>query len=272
MVGAGIFVALAPAAAAAGSGLLIGPAVAAAAGPIATRRRRPGWPRCIRSPAAPTSTCWRPRDCSSSRCGVLPGSATVGEEVRVDRTIRARSESRSWCPPGHDRRLERIGQRCTGFGERAAGGRGARAGFPGMEPVGGRVPRWPRLLAAVAPSIGVSRTTLAMARDRHLPHALAAVQPRYERPHRAEVVVGVVVAAVAAVVDVRGRSASRRSRCCSTTRSLTLRHGRWVSESVRPSGWRAADCWRSCCLSRRSQWCPVVAIGAAAYWIRRRAA
>jgi APA family basic amino acid/polyamine antiporter len=43
-----------------------------------------------------------------------------------------------------------------------------------------------------------------MARDRHLPHALAAVHPRFKTPHRAEVVVGVVVAAVAALVDVRG--------------------------------------------------------------------
>jgi basic amino acid/polyamine antiporter, APA family len=42
-----------------------------------------------------------------------------------------------------------------------------------------------------------------MARDRHLPHALAAVHPRFKSPHRAEVAVGVVVAAVAAVVDVR---------------------------------------------------------------------
>jgi APA family basic amino acid/polyamine antiporter len=45
---------------------------------------------------------------------------------------------------------------------------------------------------------------MAMARDRHLPHALAAVHPRFKTPHRAEVVVGIVVAAVAAVVDVRG--------------------------------------------------------------------
>jgi APA family basic amino acid/polyamine antiporter len=43
-----------------------------------------------------------------------------------------------------------------------------------------------------------------MARDRHLPHALATVHPRFKSPHRAEVVVGVVVAAVASVVDVRG--------------------------------------------------------------------
>ncbi len=51
--------------------------------------------------------------------------------------------------------------------------------------------------------LGVSRTTLAMARDRHLPHALAAVHPRFAVPHRAEVAVGAVVAVVAAVADVR---------------------------------------------------------------------
>ncbi len=51
--------------------------------------------------------------------------------------------------------------------------------------------------------LGVSRTTLAMARDRHLPPALAAVHPRFGVPHRAEVAVGLVVATVAAVADVR---------------------------------------------------------------------
>ena len=52
--------------------------------------------------------------------------------------------------------------------------------------------------------LGVSRTTLAMARDRHLPAGLAAVHPRFGVPHRAEVAVGVVVAALAAVADLRG--------------------------------------------------------------------
>jgi APA family basic amino acid/polyamine antiporter len=51
--------------------------------------------------------------------------------------------------------------------------------------------------------LGVSRTTLAMARDRHLPHALSAVHPRSGVPHRAELLVGAVVAAVAATADVR---------------------------------------------------------------------
>lgn len=52
--------------------------------------------------------------------------------------------------------------------------------------------------------LGVSRTALAMARDRHLPHVLAAVHPRHKVPHRAELAVGVVVAVLAATTDVRG--------------------------------------------------------------------
>jgi APA family basic amino acid/polyamine antiporter len=77
-------------------------------------------------------------------------------------------------------------------------------GLPGIEPlvrVGAAVAALGSLLALI---LGVSRTTLAMARDRHLPHALAAVHPRFNSPHRAEIVVGVSVAAVAATVDVRG--------------------------------------------------------------------
>ena len=78
------------------------------------------------------------------------------------------------------------------------------AGFSGFEPVvrvGAAVAALGSLLALI---LGVSRTTLAMARDRHLPRALAAVHPRFGSPHHAEVVVGGVVAVVAAVVDVRG--------------------------------------------------------------------
>lgn len=51
--------------------------------------------------------------------------------------------------------------------------------------------------------LGVSRTTFAMARDHHLPHALAAVHPRFGVPHRAELVIGVVVAVLAATADLR---------------------------------------------------------------------
>ncbi|MEU4968256.1 APC family permease [Streptomyces smyrnaeus] len=67
--------------------------------------------------------------------------------------------------------------------------------------VGAAVAALGSLLALV---LGVSRTTLAMARDRHLPPLLAAVHPRTGVPHRAELVVGAVVAVVAATADVRG--------------------------------------------------------------------
>ncbi|MGG7570110.1 APC family permease [Streptomyces sirii] len=78
------------------------------------------------------------------------------------------------------------------------------AGLPGLAPVvraGAAIAALGSLLALI---LGVSRTTLAMARDHHLPSALAAVHPRYKVPHRAELAVGVVVAALAATVDVRG--------------------------------------------------------------------
>ncbi|HEV7421007.1 MAG TPA: APC family permease [Mycobacterium sp.] len=78
------------------------------------------------------------------------------------------------------------------------------AGHPGFEPVvrvGAAVAALGSLLALI---LGVSRTMLAMARDRYLPHQLAAVHPRFNSPHRAEIAVGVVVAVLAAVVDARG--------------------------------------------------------------------
>jgi APA family basic amino acid/polyamine antiporter len=78
------------------------------------------------------------------------------------------------------------------------------AGAPGLIPVvqvGAAVAALGSLLALV---LGVSRTTLAMARDRHLPHALSAVHPRFAVPHRPELAVGAVVVVLAAIVDVRG--------------------------------------------------------------------
>ncbi|MGW2717879.1 APC family permease [Streptomyces sp. NPDC001492] len=78
------------------------------------------------------------------------------------------------------------------------------AGVPGLVPVvrvGAAVAALGSLLALI---LGVSRTTLAMARDRYLPGVLSAVHQRYQVPHRAELAVGAVVAALAATVDVRG--------------------------------------------------------------------
>ena len=78
------------------------------------------------------------------------------------------------------------------------------AGLPGLGPVvqaGAAIAALGSLLALV---LGVSRTTLAMARDHHLPNVLAAVHPRFAVPHRAELAVGAVVAVLAATVDTRG--------------------------------------------------------------------
>ncbi|NJP49231.1 amino acid permease [Streptomyces sp. SBST2-5] len=78
------------------------------------------------------------------------------------------------------------------------------AGLPEAAPVvraGAAVAALGSLLALI---LGVSRTVLAMARDRHLPGALSAVHPRFQVPHRAELAVGAVVAVLAATVDLRG--------------------------------------------------------------------
>jgi APA family basic amino acid/polyamine antiporter len=50
---------------------------------------------------------------------------------------------------------------------------------------------------------GVSRTAFAMASNRDLPAFLAAVHPRYRVPARAEIVAGAIVAAIAALADIR---------------------------------------------------------------------
>jgi len=57
------------------------------------------------------------------------------------------------------------------------------------------------LLALIA---GVSRTALAMAREGDLPRWLAAVHPRFAVPHRAEIVLAVVVVALVLTLDLRG--------------------------------------------------------------------
>ncbi len=78
------------------------------------------------------------------------------------------------------------------------------AGHPGLAPLvraGAALAALGSLLALI---LGVSRTTLAIARDRHLPYVLAAVHPRFNVPHRAELVIGVAVAVLAATVDLRG--------------------------------------------------------------------
>jgi len=66
--------------------------------------------------------------------------------------------------------------------------------------VGAAVASLGALLALVA---GVGRTSLAMARNADLPTWLAVVSPRFHVPHRAEVVVGAVVAVLVLTIDLR---------------------------------------------------------------------
>ncbi len=57
------------------------------------------------------------------------------------------------------------------------------------------------LLALIA---GIGRTTLAMAREGDLPRTLAAVDPRRQVPHHAELAVAAAVAVLVASTDLRG--------------------------------------------------------------------
>ncbi|MGC5029144.1 APC family permease [Micromonospora sp. DT229] len=78
------------------------------------------------------------------------------------------------------------------------------AGLPGLAWVvraGATIAVTGVLLSLVA---GVGRTTLAMARRRDLPAALAAVHPVRQVPHRAELAVAAVVILVVTLADVRG--------------------------------------------------------------------
>jgi basic amino acid/polyamine antiporter, APA family len=78
------------------------------------------------------------------------------------------------------------------------------AGAPAMAPVvrvGAVLASLGALLALIA---GVGRTVLAMARNHDLPAGLAAVHPRFQVPHRAELTLGALVAVLVAVTDLRG--------------------------------------------------------------------
>ena len=77
---------------------------------------------------------------------------------------------------------------------------GGASGFEPILRLGAAVAALGSLLALI---LGVSRTVLAMSRDRHLPAILSAVHPRFGAPHHAEIAVGIVVATLAGLADVR---------------------------------------------------------------------
>jgi basic amino acid/polyamine antiporter, APA family len=75
--------------------------------------------------------------------------------------------------------------------------------FAGLSPVvriGAAVASLGVLLSLI---VGVSRTTFAMAANRDLPPWFASVHPRTKVPHRAELAVGLIVAVLVSVGDLR---------------------------------------------------------------------
>ena len=137
--------------------------------------------------------------------------ATLGEEVRDPATTIPRAIPSRWASRWSSTRsvaiavLAVLGSAGLASATRAARRRGARRRLPGLVPVvrvGAAVAALGSLLALI---LGVSRTTLAMARDRHLPHALAAVHPRFAHPAPCRTRRRVASWRVlAAIVDLRG--------------------------------------------------------------------
>ncbi|MGW4488191.1 APC family permease [Amycolatopsis sp. NPDC004368] len=153
----------------------------------------------------------------------------------------------------------------------------AEAAAPWLSPVvraGATLASLGSLLALV---LGVSRTSLAMARDGHLPRALAVVHPRYEVPQHAELAVGVVVAVLATTVDLRGAIgfssfAVLAYYAIANASALRLR----ADENPAPRFVAVAGLVGCAVLAFSLPWvsvvagCVVLAIGALAYFVRRR--
>ena len=92
------------------------------------------------------------------------------------------------------------------------------------------------LLALIA---GVGRTTLAMAREGDVPRWLAAVHPRFLVPHRAELVLAVVVSVLVLLTDLRGAIALLVVRGAAVLRD---REPRGVHAAARSSGGTRRGC------------------------------
>lgn len=78
-----------------------------------------------------------------------------------------------------------------------------RIGGGGLEPIVRVAAGIAALGALLGGILGVSRTTMAMARDRYLPPRLASVHPATRTPYVAEICVGALVAGIVLVADVR---------------------------------------------------------------------
>ena len=91
-----------------------------------------------------------------------------------------------------------------GLAQSTAPLRDAAAAWPWTGPVVTVAAALASLGALLALIAGIGRTSLAMAREGDLPPWLSAVHPRFHVPHRAEVVLAVIVVALVLTVDLRG--------------------------------------------------------------------
>ena len=94
---------------------------------------------------------------------------------------------------------DRLASSRAPLAEAVAAGRWAWA--PPVVAVGGAAAALGALLALIA---GIGRTVLAMARQGDLSRRLAAVHPRHQVPHRAEIALTMVVCVLVLVTDLRG--------------------------------------------------------------------
>lgn len=77
------------------------------------------------------------------------------------------------------------------------------AGWSALAPVVRVAAAAASLGALLALLTGIGRTTLAMARESDLPRFFAAVHPRWQVPHRAEIAIGLIVIVILLFVDLR---------------------------------------------------------------------
>lgn len=77
------------------------------------------------------------------------------------------------------------------------------AGWSALAPVIRVAAAAASLGALLALLTGIGRTTLAMSRESDLPRFLAAVHPRWQVPHRAEIAIALIVIVIVLVADLR---------------------------------------------------------------------
>ena len=168
--------------------------------------------------AQPYRVCCSRPDCCSSPSRATPGSPhSVRRSVTRPPPFLAPSPWRwpspwwstpPWPSPPWPCSARHLGRRAIRPLTQAV----TAAGVDWLAPVvrvGAAVAALGSLLALI---LGVSRTTLAMARDRHLPHQLAVDHPHFSVPHHAELAVG-----------TRRRSPRRHRRPARSDRVLLIR-------------------------------------------------